>query len=157
MLLVAFYPKGRAPDRLKVLSAIGALQSPPPQNPWYNKTDLNHAEWLEAIGLHRFVLAPFGHGLDTHRVYEIMLMGGIPVMRRSSISSCFDDSDNYMGPDAPSRRSLPVVILDRWEDLNATRLEAEWDRLTRAPLDRWDYSRLLMKHWTTRIKNLAHT
>ena len=70
LLLIAFYPKSRCPDRQKVLSIIGAL--PPrgqqkPVNPWYNETDLNHAEWLEGIVTHKFVLAPFGHGLDTHR------------------------------------------------------------------------------------------
>jgi hypothetical protein len=97
LLLVAFYPKSRVPDRMKVLTAIGAVPpkgQPKPLNPFYNETDLSHTEWLRAITDHKFVLAPFGHGLDTHRVTEILLMGGIPVMRKSGISSCYDDSDN---------------------------------------------------------------
>ena len=63
LILVAFYPKSRIPDRLKVLKAIGAI---PPQgqpkllNPFYNETDLSHIEWLDSINQHRFVLAPFG-------------------------------------------------------------------------------------------------
>jgi hypothetical protein len=66
------------------------------------------------------------NGLDTHRVSEILTMGGIPVMRRSTISSCYDDSDNMLGK--TTRGSLPVVILDFWEELTEARLEEEWTR-----------------------------
>eukprot|EP01041_Mallomonas_annulata_P009425 gene9425-19572_t len=55
---------------------------------------LSHENWLSAIGAYRFTLAPHGHGLDTHRMYEILLMGGIPIIKRSTISSCYDNSDN---------------------------------------------------------------
>lgn len=70
LLLIAFYPKSRVPDRQKVLTILGAIPPrgrPKPGNTWYNETDLSHTEWLDSIGKHRFVLAPFGHGLDTHR------------------------------------------------------------------------------------------
>lgn len=76
-------------------------------------------------------------------------------MRKSSISSCFDDSDNDMGTNSPPRGSLPVVILDKWEDLTASRLEAEWSRLKNIPLSHWDHTRLLFDHWSKRIKNIG--
>jgi hypothetical protein len=153
LLLIAFYPKSRVPDRQKVLSILGVIQpkgKPKPENPFYNYTDLDHKQWLEAIGYHKFVLAPFGHGLDTHRISEILLMGGIPVMRRSTISSCYDDSDNVVGN--VTRGSLPVVLVDRWEDVTKERLEAEWERLNRFPHDHWDWKRLFMYHWVDRIR-----
>lgn len=162
LLLVAFYPKSRVPDRQKVLSILGAI--PPrgqskPKNTWYNETDLNHREWLDAIVHHRFVLAPFGHGLDTHRITEILLMGGIPVTRRSTISSCYDDSDNaYFNPhssssvkNAKARGSLPIVILDSWQELTKERLELEWTKFISLDASRWDYSRLFVDHWRDRI------
>jgi hypothetical protein len=149
LLLVAFKPHRHKPDRLRVLSLLGAMKKPH----WYNHTLYSPQRWLEAIPQYRFVLAPLGHGLDTHRLYEILLMGGIPVMRRSSISSCFDDSDNDMGVGLPKRGSLPIVELDRWEDLNSTRLEAEWDRIKKIPLGHWDHTRLLLGHYEARIRN----
>ena len=129
----------RVPDREKVLKYLGVLSDPKPANPFYNYTDCDHDQWLEGIALHKFVLAPFGHGLDTHRVYEILLMGGIPVMRKSSITSCFDDSDNYMGKDQEpsSRGSLPLVLLDSWNDLTKERLDSEWERLKSIPQSRY--------------------
>jgi hypothetical protein len=151
LLLIAFYPKSRVPDRGKVLQAIGALppkNQPKPVNPFYNETDLSHVEWLRAITDHKFVLAPFGHGLDTHRVGEILMMGGIPVMRKSGISSCYDDSDNNFNG---VRGSLPIVLLDSWNDLNKTRLDLEWIRISSLPASSWDYKRLFMSHWLGRI------
>ena len=161
LLLVAFYPKSRVPDRHKVLSILGVFPPkgvPKVVNPFFNYTDLSHFEWLEGVVSHRFVLAPFGHGLDTHRISEILLMGGIPVTRRSTISSCFDDSDSVTyGRDGVAKRrgSLPVVILDKWEHLTQERLELEWARISAVPADSWDWSRLFLPHWVDRI--FAHS
>ncbi len=152
LLLVAFYPKSRVPDRHKVLQILGVFPpkgQPKPENPFFNYTDLNHLEWLEAVVHHKFVLAPFGHGLDTHRISEILFMGGIPVMRRSTISSCYDDSDNAIG--GLTRGSLPVVIVDKWEDVTKERLDQEWERIKKIPADSWDWSRIFMSHWIGRI------
>jgi hypothetical protein len=156
LLLIAFYPKSRVPDRHKVLSILRVFPPkgvPKMENPFYNYTDLSHMEWLEAIGHHKFVLAPFGHGLDTHRISEILLMGGIPVTRRSSISSCYDDSDNAFphSPTEKKRGSLPIVIVDKWEDVTKERLEEEWIRIQNTPASQWDWSRLFMNHWLERI------
>jgi hypothetical protein len=129
LLLVAFYPN--------------------------NETDLDHSRWLQAIGEHKFVLAPFGHGLDTHRVSEILLMGGIPVMRKSGISSCYDDTDNEFR--GLNRGSLPVVMLNSWTELTKKRLESEWERLSKIPQETWDYKRLFLSHWLERIGNASST
>ena len=152
LLLVAFRPVYYSPDRLKVLQAIGAI--PPkgqqkPMNLFYHKIDIDHTEWLHEVWNHKFVLTPFGHGLDTHRISEILFMGGIPVMRKSSISSCYDDSDNNFN--GKTRGSLPVVILDSWADLTKERLDLEWERLSKIPNDKWDYKRLFINSWLDRI------
>ena len=93
LLLVAFNRKRQVPDRTK---ALAALSEQGKEDKFFNHTSLNHAQWLESIMLHRFVLAPHGHGPDTHRMMEIYLMGGIPVVKNSSILSCYDDSDNQV-------------------------------------------------------------
>lgn len=82
-------------------------------------------------------------------------MGGIPVMRKSTISSCYDDSDNAVPegsrlPRGP-RGSLPVVILESWRDLSKDRLKHEWERIQSVPPSQWDWTRMFMKHWIERI------
>lgn len=76
-------------------------------------------------------------------------MGGIPVMRRSTISSCYDNSDNEFG--GHKRGDLPVVILDSWEQLTKERLEAEWEKLAKFPDSHWDWRRLFIDQYFERI------
>lgn len=47
-----------------------------------------------------FVLCPEGTGIDTHRVYESILCGAIPVVVRNSLSHLYE--------------TLPVCILEQW-------------------------------------------
>ena len=146
LLLVAFIPKHKVPDREKLLKLLHSRPGPP----FYHEMDLSHDEWLAEITNHKFVLAPFGHGLDTYRLSEILLMGGIPVTRRSTISSCFDDSDNsFNGTD---RGSLPIVILDSWANLTKDTLDLEWERLSKINNTFWDYKRLFLSQWINRIQ-----
>ena len=77
-------------------------------------------------------------------------MGGIPVVRKSTITSCYDDSDNQVN-EANPRGSLPIVIVNRYEDLNRSFLESEWTRISNFPSSHWDWKRLHMSHWVERI------
>ena len=54
------------------------------------------------------------------------------------------------------KASLPLVILDSWDDLTKERLDKEWERLKDIPKNHWDHTRLLMDHWVGRIRNLTH-
>jgi hypothetical protein len=191
LLLVAFYPKSRVPDRF---GALRALKRTVPKGamPWYTTLRAGHKQWLQAIRASKFVLAPHGHGMDTHRAIEILMMGGIPVMRRNTLSSCYDDSDNNLGvggllggasnSSSSSRRSgqkkektrgkhgasratgagtgtgtgnkrgsLPVVWVDRWEDVTPEMLQVEWTRIRAVARSDWDWSRLFAEHWLARI------
>ena len=155
LLLIAFQPKRYSPDREKLLRIID--EGPHSDSKaYYNFSQFSHhQQWLDAITQHKFVLVPFGNGLDTHRIYEVLIMGGIPVTRWSSISSCYDDSDNVLGN--VSRGSIPIVILDSWMDLSKARLDQEWERIVRTPDEEWDWRRLLAYQWVDRIKVSGHT
>lgn len=87
LLLVAIQGQPGKPDRKNALNALKANSGS--DKGWYTLSPgMPHEQWLDAIPAHRFVLAPFGHGLDTHRLTEILLMGGIPVIRRHDIVVC---------------------------------------------------------------------
>lgn len=95
-------------------------------------------------------------------------MGGIPVVRRSSITSCIDDSDNVIrfpkvGDDGGEssegnitdfvkveRGSIPIVVVSSWSEVTEVFLERKWRQLRRQ-VGGWDYSRVLMEHWEARI------
>ena len=148
LLLVSFRPFTNIPDRGNILKYL-AKQDPH----FHHEMDISHAEWLRQISNHKFVLAPFGHGLDTHRLSEILMMGGIPVTRRSTISSCFDDTDNNFN--GLSRGSLPILILDSWANLTKQTLDSEWERISKLPTATFDYKRVFLNHWLERIDKIT--
>lgn len=160
LLLVSFTKKGRAPGRAKALAELFRLVQPN-ESSFFDipATPLNHSQWLTEIARYRFTACPFGHGLDTHRLWEVLLMGGIPVVKRSTITSCVDDSDNVLNVltnattntyKTVRRGSIPVVVVDKWTDLSKEFLEAAWKRFVETDIT-WDYRRILMYSWEERI------
>jgi hypothetical protein len=74
-----------------------------------------HMRYLLDLARYKFALSPKGNGIDCHRTWELLLMGVIPIVKRSSIDSVYAD--------------LPaVLIVDRWDDLTAEGLERHWDK-----------------------------
>jgi len=73
---------------------------------------------IERMRAHRFVLCPPGNGVDTHRFWETLVTGGIPVAMRSATTTPFSH--------------LPVVLVDDLREVTKSLLEAEWERLAPA-------------------------
>jgi hypothetical protein len=63
---------------------------------------LGVSEYLADLCKSKFVLCPEGTGIDTHRVYESLLCGATPVVKRNSLSHLYE--------------TLPVCIVDNWSD-----------------------------------------
>lgn len=57
--------------------------------------------WRRAAGF-RFGFAPSGRGIDTHRFWEYLVLGVVPVVVRSSLDDLY--------------QQFPVVFLDSWEE-----------------------------------------
>lgn len=58
-----------------------------------------------------FVPAPNGNGIDTHRLWECLYMGAIPIVTRSI------NTDYY--------RDMPIYFLDKWEDFDPSVITVE--------------------------------
>jgi hypothetical protein len=46
-------------------------------------------EYMKAISDHKFVVCQRGNGIDTHRVYEALLMGCVPVVEHSGLDDMY--------------------------------------------------------------------
>jgi hypothetical protein len=102
----------------KITQAV-PVQPPPP----HNKTCVNNAafahvdrleEYLRDMRTYKFVLSPLGNGLDTHRTWEALLMGAIPIVETSAMDPLFE--------------GLPVLILNSWQELTLDTLENAYNR-----------------------------
>ena len=64
---------------------------------------------MKQIGNSKYVLCPRGNGLDTHRYYETILMGSIPIVENSTIYSIFKESTTLV---LSSFKDLTQMMLD---------------------------------------------
>jgi hypothetical protein len=57
---------------------------------------VDYETYMNTIGDSKFVLCPRGNGLDTHRYYETILMGSIPVVENSTLFKIFRESETLV-------------------------------------------------------------
>jgi len=104
-------------------------------------TELGRINYLKSLRMSSFVICPIGNGLDTHRVWETLYMGGIPIVESHPML-------NYLLYD------LPVLILDDWNQLgNISELERKFYEIKNL---KWDFRKLDVNHWISGFCN-THT
>lgn len=82
-----------------------------------------------------FVICPRGNGLDTHRLWEALLLGSYPVVQTSTLNPLYED--------------LPVVVVNQWEEVTPEFLEKkkiEFDQKI------WNTSKLYAPYWFDKVK-----
>lgn len=68
-------------------------------------------EFLRDLRNHEFVLCPRGNGVDTHRLWETLYMGSIPVVQRDPVHRGWMD--------------LPICWIDSWDEVTPEFLEGQ--------------------------------
>jgi len=99
-------------------------------------SDLGRIRFLGRLRSSDFVLCPEGNGVDTHRLWETLYMGGFPIIRRNpAITSLV--------------RDLPVLEIDSWKQVfNLDFLEETWNRFTD---EAWEFDKLRCSYWLAQI------
>jgi hypothetical protein len=97
-------------------------------------------KFLRDIKSHTFVLCPRGNGLDTHRLWETLYMGSIPIIKKDIGYSEFED--------------LPICFINNWSEVTIEFLETEQKRIINT---NWNLEKLKISYWITKINNLLST
>lgn len=89
-----------------------SLATQTPQSP-----TLDPGNYKRLLSQYRYCVCPEGNGYDTHRLWEALYLKVVPIVKRSPFITCLQRSMN-----------LPMVVLERWEDLNPSALnyQAQW-------------------------------
>jgi hypothetical protein len=76
----------------------------------------SHAEYIRALREHQFVIAPEGNGIDTHRIWEALYVGTIPIVKRHPALRWFEE--------------WPILFVDSWREVTEEHLSLEkiWAR-----------------------------
>lgn len=81
-----------------------------------------------------FVVSPAGAGTDCHRTWEALVLGCVPIVKRSGITSLFDD--------------LPVIVVQDWSEVTRELLSVKQQEMQ---TQTFDFSKLLMSYWKSQI------
>jgi hypothetical protein len=71
---------------------------------------MDFESYMKTIDEYRFVLCPRGCGTDTHRFWEVLLMGSIPVVEKDGLWDLYDN--------------FPCVIVDKFANVSRELLES---------------------------------
>jgi hypothetical protein len=104
--------------------------------PWVtSKSSGGFDQYLDNIYNHKFVICPEGNGIDTHRTWECLYVGTIPIEKRNLNNRFYTD--------------LPICFVDNWEDLTPEFLESEFIRIKSG---KWNMEKLTFEYWKNRIR-----
>lgn len=93
--------------------------------------------YLVSLSNHSLIPCPVGNGPDTHRIWETLYMGGVPVILKSKYLS-------------PLLADLPVIQIDNWNELmDPKSMEQQWHKAKNCQ----DLSALDIDYWLYRIQS----
>ncbi len=109
--------------------------------PWVTKAlysgDIIEARksYLRDIRDHKFVLCPRGNGVDTHRLWETLYMGRIPIVKRHPIHKDWQD--------------LPILFIDDWNEVTEELLHETYTKFAERE---WCYDKLKIGYWLEKLR-----
>jgi len=89
---------------------------------------LNLADYSKALHSHKYVLCPEGNGMDTHRLWETLYAGSIPIVSRNSWSdSLIDAGFPLVQTDVWTPQDiLKEISISEFENYDARNLQQLW-------------------------------
>lgn len=73
-------------------------------------TQLPRSDFWRLIVSSKFIVSPLGAGFDCHRTWEALILGAVPIIRKTTISPVFD--------------GLPVLQVNQYSDVTAESLQS---------------------------------
>ena len=87
-----------------------------------------------------FVVCPFGNGPDTHRTWEVLMLGRIPIVEKSPLNKVYE--------------GLPIAEIDDWNKINKVWLEHTFRQIQfKFHNKEYKLEKLLLTYW----KNLINS
>ena len=81
-----------------------------------------------------FCMCPRGNGIDTHRIWEALYLGCIPIVKNHITHKCLS--------------GLPVMFVDEWEEVTPQRLQDEYRDIQEGE---YKMEKLSFSYWKERI------
>ena len=138
-LYVNFTASNNEVVRSQLLKLLNPLKSVE-----YGETDFSERgriHYLSSLRTNSFVVCPEGNGVDTHRLWETLYMGGIPIISKSRYLSGLVSN-------------LPVLQVDDWSQLqDEAFLESQWSTIHKTV---HNFDKLKSSYWFEVMNSKNH-
>ena len=94
--------------------------------------NLEHGNYYKLLPTFKFVICPEGNGIDTHRLYESLLAGCVPIVEHN------DAIKNKYG-------NCPILYTIDYSEITIEYLEQKYKEIVEM---KWDFSKLFISSWT---------
>lgn len=115
-------------DRQECLNTI------PKEICYFEPAYLNRYDTWKKMTMFKFVICPYGGGLDTHRLWEALVLGCIPIIKSSGLDPLFED--------------LNVCIVKSWNELSIEFLTNFLNTIK--PINK---NKLTLDYWMEKIRS----
>jgi len=105
---------------------------------FFGKNGMLYNEYVDNIYNHMFVICPEGYGIDTHRTWECLYLGSIPIVKRNINTTFYTD--------------LPICFVNDWNEINEKFLLDEYKRIKSSV---WNMDKLNFSYWKNKILECA--
>ena len=93
--------------------------------------------WLSEVLQHHYVICPRGNGIDTHRLWETLYLGRIPIVKRCKNTKFYEN--------------LPILFIDDWSELTEEMLFSKLGWFN--DKSNFNMELLKMSYWKNKIFN----
>jgi len=100
---------------------------------------VNLKHYTKELHAHKFVLCPEGNGVDTHRLWESLYAGAIPIVSKNAWS------------DSLVEQGFPLIQVNSW---NPEAILYEVSKFTPKSISAKDISQLWMPYWASKFLEL---
>jgi len=99
-------------------------------------TDEAYFSYYNDIAQSKFVLCPRGNGIDTYRMWEVLYLGGFPIVEKTLFTSHFVNK-------------LPILEIENWYNLDETFLLSQYNKMINT---NWEWEILDCQYWINKWK-----
>ena len=92
--------------------------------------------YIEDLSIHKFCISPEGNGVDCHRTWECLYLSVIPIIKKSTCMSHFDD--------------LPILFVDNYDVISVEYLNKKYEDFQKI---KFNFDKLSISYWKKKIKS----
>jgi hypothetical protein len=97
---------------------------------------MDFERYVDNVYNHKFAICPSGNGVGTHRPWEALYLGTIPIKKKNFNNKFYTD--------------LPICFVDEWDQITEEFLNSEYDRIKSKT---WKMEMLTFEYWKNKIQN----